>query len=291
MGRGTRGFRITVATSNPTTIPITLGPHCTKLPRNRTRSFGSSSAGRTPAMKKMNAYRSARTRRRSADWSSRSTGSPDDIPRAAESCSPGCSSVMCSCMPRRRLQRVRRGAARWRGVGRRGAGRRAARASKRPLVVHTMYAHAAAADALRRRGVPVFAAIERAVGVLARLAAHGERAAGAVPAVPPPAAPPTATTGYAEARALLAAGGVPFAPARTVARPTPRRPPPRRRSATRSRSRRSGTLHKSDAGGVVARPRRRADAARRARRPARPPGSVDVLGRGDGLPSTTASSC
>ena len=51
-------------------------------------------------MKKTNAYSRARTRRRPADWLSRSTGNPDDIPRAAESCSPGCISVTCSCMPR-----------------------------------------------------------------------------------------------------------------------------------------------------------------------------------------------
>src|SRR5947199_2050114 len=32
-GSGTRALRVTTATSSATTIPITLGPHCRKLPR------------------------------------------------------------------------------------------------------------------------------------------------------------------------------------------------------------------------------------------------------------------
>ena len=90
----------------------------------------------------------------------------------------------------------------------------AAQASGRPLVVQTMYPRGAAAETLRRRGVPVYRTIERAVGVCARLARRTEAAAG-VPALPPAAAP-VASAGYAEARALLAAGGIELVPARTV---------------------------------------------------------------------------
>ena len=123
------------------------------------------------------------------------------------------------------------------------------RASGRPLVAHTMHPDTAPSHALRRGGVPVFRAIERAVGVLARLAGHRERRAAGVPPVPAAAAP-TAASGYAEARALLAAGGVPFAPARSaadaeeaVAAATAIGYPVALKAL--------GPVHKSDAGGVV----------------------------------------
>src|SRR5437773_545569 len=80
-------------------MPSTLGPHCTKLPRNRARSAGNSSVGKIPAMKKTNAYSRARTRRRPADWLSRSTGNPDEIARAVGSRASGCMRVTCSFMP------------------------------------------------------------------------------------------------------------------------------------------------------------------------------------------------
>jgi acetate---CoA ligase (ADP-forming) len=125
----------------------------------------------------------------------------------------------------------------------------AAAGSGRPIVVHSMYPHAAVARTLRARGVPVFRSIERAVAVLARLAEHGERPPAGVPDLPAPAAP-AAGTGYAEARALLEHAGVPFTPARTVA------------SADEAAAagaalgypvalKALGALHKSDAGGVV----------------------------------------
>ena len=125
----------------------------------------------------------------------------------------------------------------------------AARAGGRPLLVHTMYPGAAPAAALRRGGVPVFGAIERAVGVLVRLVARGEREAGGVPALPPPAAPVTAA-GYTAARALLGAGGVPFVAAHTITTDA---------EATAAAAalgypvalKALGLLHKSDAGGVV----------------------------------------
>jgi acyl-CoA synthetase (NDP forming) len=121
--------------------------------------------------------------------------------------------------------------------------------SGRPLIVQTMHPAGAAAGALRRRGVPVYTTIERAVGVLARLADHAGRDPRGVPGLPPAAEPLAAAT-YLDARALLAAGGVPFEPARVVS------------TAGKAVAAAAeigypvvmkalGMLHKSDAGGVV----------------------------------------
>jgi acyl-CoA synthetase (NDP forming) len=97
--------------------------------------------------------------------------------------------------------------------------------------------------------VPVYRSIERAVTVLARLAAAAEGALPGVPALPPPAAP-VAGAGYAGARELLAAGGVPFVPAHTVSSHA---------EAVGAAAelgypvvlKALGLLHKSDSGGVV----------------------------------------
>jgi acyl-CoA synthetase (NDP forming) len=124
-----------------------------------------------------------------------------------------------------------------------------ARQTGRPLVVHSMYAETPATHALRGAGVPVYRAIERAVGTLARLAAAGEAEPEGVPALPPAAAP-VAAAGYDEARGLLAAAGVPFAVAATVTSADDA-------GAVAARIgypvvlKALGTLHKSDAGGVV----------------------------------------
>ena len=86
----------------------------------------------------------------------------------------------------------------------------------RPLVVQTMYASSLPADALRRGGVPVYRAIEHAVDALSRLAARRDaRDSHEVPALPEPDEP-VLDPGYQAARALLAAGGVPFVAQRTV---------------------------------------------------------------------------
>src|SRR5213083_2229391 len=69
------------------------------FPADRARSAGNSSVGKIPAMKKTNAYSRARTRRRPADWLSRSTGNPDEIARAVGSRASGCMRVTCSFMP------------------------------------------------------------------------------------------------------------------------------------------------------------------------------------------------
>jgi acyl-CoA synthetase (NDP forming) len=125
----------------------------------------------------------------------------------------------------------------------------AAAVSGRPLLVQTMHPQAAAARALRRRGVPVYRTIERAVHVLGRLATGTGGSARGVPSLPAPAAP-IAADGYMDARALLAAGGFPFAPARVVS------------SAAKAVAvgeelgypvvlKALGLLHKSDAGGVI----------------------------------------
>jgi acetate---CoA ligase (ADP-forming) len=141
----------------------------------------------------------------------------------------------------------------------------AAAATGRPLLVQTMHPETAAASALRRRGVPVYRTIERTVGVAARLAAAAEREPRGVPALPEaaerpasdsPAAPRGAVSsalsagGYSEARALLAAGGVPFVPAREVSTPAD--------AAAAAAEigypvvlKALGLLHKSDVGGVV----------------------------------------
>jgi acetate---CoA ligase (ADP-forming) len=125
----------------------------------------------------------------------------------------------------------------------------AAAASGRPLLVQTMHPQAGAARALRRRGVPVYRTIERAVGVLARLAAASGGTAAGVPAVPEPAEPIDGD-GYTDARELLAAGGFPFAPARVVSTPG--------EAAAAAAEigypvvlKALGLLHKSDRGGVV----------------------------------------
>jgi acyl-CoA synthetase (NDP forming) len=125
----------------------------------------------------------------------------------------------------------------------------AVRTTGRPLVVHSMYGRNAATEALRQAGVPVYRSVERAVATLARLARDGEAAPDGVPTVPPAAAPIT-DDGYAAARALLAAGGVPFAPAET-ATDAAEAAAAAQRVGYPVVLKALGLLHKSDAGGVV----------------------------------------
>jgi acyl-CoA synthetase (NDP forming) len=117
----------------------------------------------------------------------------------------------------------------------------------RPLYVHSMNSESAAAELLRRGGVPVQPAIERSVATLARCAAVADPAG--VPALPAPAASVT-DTGYEAMRSLLAGAGVEFAEAVTVADSS---------EALAAAERLGypvvvkalGLLHKSDAGGVL----------------------------------------
>ncbi|HTU86536.1 MAG TPA: acetate--CoA ligase family protein [Solirubrobacteraceae bacterium] len=128
-----------------------------------------------------------------------------------------------------------------------------ATAAGRPLLVQTMYAGSAPADALREGGVPVYRAIEHAVVALARLAARSSDTLpsdtpDAVPALPAPAHTIT-NPGYEAARSLLDQGGVRFVAQRTVDSTA---------AALDAAAaigypvalKALGALHKSDAGGV-----------------------------------------
>lgn len=91
----------------------------------------------------------------------------------------------------------------------------AAAATGKPLVAHTIYPRTATSAVLRAAGVPVYGDIGAAAAALADLHAR-TRPPGGVPALPPAAAPVTAT-GYLEDRAALAAAGVPLGPVRRAA--------------------------------------------------------------------------
>lgn len=92
----------------------------------------------------------------------------------------------------------------------------AVEASGRPLVVQTMYPASPSIRALRSRRVPVYADIQSAVHVLARLAEHSGQTPSGVPAMPLPIAQPDTPNGYFEARNLMETAGVPFVKARQV---------------------------------------------------------------------------
>jgi len=87
-----------------------------------------------------------------------------------------------------------------------------------PLVVQTMYPASPSIRALRSRQVPVYADIESAVHVLARLAEWSELVPWGVPAMPEPASPGLVANGYFEARDLMGAAGIPFVDATLVTR-------------------------------------------------------------------------
>jgi acyl-CoA synthetase (NDP forming) len=123
--------------------------------------------------------------------------------------------------------------------------------SSLPLFMQTMHSQTAAARSLRARGVPVYPTIERAVSVLGRLAERSERPPRGVPPLPKAAAP-VASGGYTEARALLAAGGVPFVDARAV-ETTEEAVAAAEEVGYPVVLKALGLLHKSDAGGVVTR--------------------------------------
>ena len=88
--------------------------------------------------------------------------------------------------------------------------------SEKPLVVHTMYWDSEAARALRRAGIPVYRAIESAVGGLATLVADAEATREPLRPLTPPE-PALDAVDYAAAREALATAGVLFGAARTVA--------------------------------------------------------------------------
>ncbi len=125
----------------------------------------------------------------------------------------------------------------------------AARATGRPVVVHTMYPHGPAAAALRGAGVPVYESVEQACGALRRLAVHGTRRTTAIPELGD-ADTPVADDGYESARTLLAAAGVPFVEQRTVTS-LAEALAAARRIGYPVVLKALGLLHKSDAGGVA----------------------------------------
>jgi acetate---CoA ligase (ADP-forming) len=90
----------------------------------------------------------------------------------------------------------------------------AARSADRPFLVHTMYARSPAAEALREGGVPVYADVDAAVRVLARLAARADRPPHSVPELPSPEDGRALAEGYWSARELLADAGIEFVDAR-----------------------------------------------------------------------------
>jgi acyl-CoA synthetase (NDP forming) len=126
-----------------------------------------------------------------------------------------------------------------------------ATATRRPIVVHTMFGAGATAAALRASGVPVYATIERATAALRRLAPRPPAAD--IPALPEPAAPidSAAADNYGRARELLAAGGVPFVASRTVGADTDDVVAAADDLGYPVVLKALGLLHKSDAGGVV----------------------------------------
>jgi acetate---CoA ligase (ADP-forming) len=119
----------------------------------------------------------------------------------------------------------------------------------KPLVVHTMHWDSPPARELRSARVPVYRTIESAVLGVAALVADTARSARPVPSQATPAAPVT-DAGYEAARAALADAGIAFAPAR---------PADDAAGALEAADelgfpivlKSVGSLHKSDAGGVV----------------------------------------
>jgi acyl-CoA synthetase (NDP forming) len=149
-----------------------------------------------------------------------------------------------------------------------------------PFLAHTMYWKSGPAETLRANGVPVYREVEAAVGVASRLARWTPEALRGVPSLPEPAAPVEGETGYFEARAVLAAGGVPFAEARKVAGI--------QEALVAGEElgypvvlKALGELHKSDAGGVAVglrEPKELAEALTRMEEALRPPWySVEAL--------------
>ena len=121
--------------------------------------------------------------------------------------------------------------------------------AQRPLIVHTMYPASPPAKVLRSKLVPVYDDIAGAARALARVVEWSGQIPAGVPQLPPPGTRPPIKEGYFEARELLAAAGIPFAPARRVTTL------PEARSAALELGfpvvlKALSSSHKSDSGGV-----------------------------------------
>ena len=119
-----------------------------------------------------------------------------------------------------------------------------------PLAVHSMRARSPAADALRAAGVPVYGEVERATRALVALAADREPTRG-VPAEQgaAPGALDSPAGGYAAARELFAAAGVPLVEGEVVGGDDVLAAAARVGYPVVLKA--VGALHKSDAGGVA----------------------------------------
>jgi acyl-CoA synthetase (NDP forming) len=126
---------------------------------------------------------------------------------------------------------------------------RAAADTGRPAVVQTMYWRTTPAEGLREGGVPVYRDVQAALGAIGRAVDFEASPPLRVPDLPAPQAA-SSEDGYFGARALLAAAGVRFAPARVAAGPA---------EAVAAAEelgypvalKALGVLHKSEAGAVV----------------------------------------
>ena len=121
--------------------------------------------------------------------------------------------------------------------------------AQRPLIVHTMYPASPPAKVLRSKLVPVYDDIAGAARALARVVEWSGQIPAGVPQLPAPGSRPPIEEGYFEARELLAAAGIPFAPARRVTTL------PEARSAALELGfpvvlKALSSSHKSDSGGV-----------------------------------------
>jgi acyl-CoA synthetase (NDP forming) len=92
----------------------------------------------------------------------------------------------------------------------------AAEAAGCALVVQTMFPTSSASRLLRSRQVPVYADIDSAVRVLARVVARAHQSRDGVPDLPPANAGATLDVDYFGARELIASAGIPFVDARPV---------------------------------------------------------------------------
>ena len=120
-----------------------------------------------------------------------------------------------------------------------------------PVIVSTVNkGHSPAPDALLSSGVPVYREILSAARVLAHLARAGAACPGGLPELPRPSGEPLTVGDYWSARQILAAYGVPFAPARLV-HGTGEALAAARDLGYPVVLKAMGLLHKSEAGGVA----------------------------------------